>query len=205
MSDLDSPGAIAAALHRLEPLRDVPADAIAELVQITSVARFGVNEAVFRQGEAVGSVAWLLLSGRMSVRVATGPQQRIMTDVWPGEIVGEAALYAKGPTRSATVLTTAPAVALTIPRSALFDHPDQPALIALEMHLLETMAKRLRSTNNVLQCVVNEQRAHVAEPPRPASSPADAPRAAAPRPARPEPPERLSLAQRLARWFDTAD
>jgi len=206
MSDLNSPRAIAAALQCLEPLHGVPPEAVAELVQFTTVVRFGPNQALFRQGDPVGDVAWLLLSGRMSVRVATGRHQRMMADIWPGEIVGEAALYTKGHTRSATVVTAAPTVALVIPRAAILDNPNQPAIIALELHLLEALAKRLRSTNAVLQRVVNEQRsAATAAAARRAGYQRTPPVTAAPPAAQPEPTEPLSLAQRLARWFDKAD
>lgn len=206
MSDLDSPSAIVTALKRLEPLRDVSPEAIAELVRLTTVVRFSANEPLFRQGDPVGDVAWLLLSGRMSVRVATGRHQRMMADIWPGEIVGEAALYTKGHTRSASVVTAAPTVALTIPRAAILDNPDQPAIIALELHLLEALAKRLRSTNAVLQRVVNEQRsAATAAAARRAGYQRTPPVTAPPPAAEPEPTEPLSLAQRLARWFDKAD
>lgn len=201
------------AVFRLGPLREVAPAAIRELLEIASLVSFPTGRVLFNQGDPLSDDAWLLVTGRLSVRVASGMEKRVMADVWPGEIVGEAALYARGRARSATVVTVTPSTALRIPRALLVEHDDQPALVALEQHLLETMAKRIRSTNTLLQRVVLEQRATghaAAAAPRPGAAGASptrpSPSRPSPtRPARPAPPERLTLAQRLARWFDTTD
>lgn len=214
------PGTTAAqeeALFRLGPFRGVPSAAVRELLTVTSLVSFPADRVLFLQGDPLSEDAWLLVTGRLSVLVASGDKQRVMADVWPGEIVGEAALYARGRARSATVVTVGPSVVLRIPRSALLASDDQPALIALELHLLETMARRLRTTNVVLQRVVTEQRhgtgaaaaafgAQTAPGPAPKAGPASRSSSSPAKPtARPAPEAPLSLAQRLARWFQTSN
>jgi CRP-like cAMP-binding protein len=214
------------ALLRLGPFRGVPQAAVRELLAVTTLVSFPAERVLFLQGDPLSEDAWLLVTGRLSVLVASGSQQRVMADVWPGEIVGEAALYARGRARSATVMTVGPSVLLRIPRSALIENDSQPALIALELFLLETMAKRLRSTNVVLQRVVNEQRHGLPKPTAPGKAAQGARATGGPpktgaavkpavRPATPRPPSvasggapestPLSLAQRLSRWFKASD
>ncbi|MDP2313481.1 MAG: cyclic nucleotide-binding domain-containing protein [Pseudomonadota bacterium] len=198
MADIGTTAAMEEAIFQLVPLRDVPPEAVRALLAMTTLVRFDADQVVFKEGDAPTDDAWLLVTGHMSVCVATGERQRVMADVVPGEIVGEVALYARGRARSATVVTTVPSTALRVPRAALVENDDQPAVVALELHLLETMARRIRDTNAILHRVLIEQR--------------DSPAAPAPRlgdlaPTAPPPgaaAERLTLAQRLARWFALA-
>ncbi|MDP2309471.1 MAG: cyclic nucleotide-binding domain-containing protein [Pseudomonadota bacterium] len=204
MSETGSLANLEDAFFRLGPLRGVPPEALRGLLAITTLVTFPAERCLFLQGDPLSEHAWLLVTGRLSVLVTSGGQQRVMADVWPGEIVGEAALYARGRARSATVMTVGPSVVLRIPRSALLESENQPALIALELHLLETMAKRLRSTNVVLQRVITEQRHVRSTAAATLTSNADRAHASATRHPAHEAP-RPTLAQRLARWFHTTD
>ncbi|MFN7142954.1 MAG: Crp/Fnr family transcriptional regulator [Myxococcota bacterium] len=187
------------AVRRLEVFRDTPPDAVRELLALAEMVPLAPEQVVYRQGEAIRRDALLLLSGRLSVFVEAGGARRAMTDVWPGEFVGEAGLFTRAPERTATVVASAPGYALRITRGLLADHVDQPAVVALEQHLVHTMSKRISTTNKALQRVLQEKGAPSGAPAASAPRP---PRPATGRPAAPRPAEPLTLAQRLARWWN---
>lgn len=217
------------ALVRLGPFKDTSPDAVRDLATRASWVRYGVNDVVYAQGEAMKPEAILLVTGRFSVVAESGGVRRSLADVWPGEFVGEPALFTRGATRSATVVASAPSVGLRVSRQLLADQAGHPAVVALEQHLIRVMVRRIQSTSQTLHRVLTEQAAGrgfpgaakgAAAPPNghPAA-PADAVAPPGDRPARPagppspgasRPPSRgstpppepeLTLAQRLARWF----
>lgn len=192
------------AVRRLEVFRDTPPDAVRELLALAEMVPLAPEQVVYRQGEAIRRDALLLLSGRLSVFVEAGGARRAMTDVWPGEFVGEAGLFTRVNERTATVVASAPGYALRITRSLLAEHVEQPAVVALEQHLVHTLSKRISLTNKALQRVLQEKGAHAPAPARPQRPPArpSQGRPAAPKPAASRPAEPLTLAQRLARWWN---
>ncbi len=200
-------------VRRLEVFRETPPEAVRELLSFAELVPLAADQVVYRQGEAIRRDALLLISGRLSVFVESGGARRAMTDVWPGEFVGEAGLFTRASERTATVVSSAPGYALRITRGLLADNVGQPAVVALEQHLIHTMSRRIAVTNKTLQRVVQEKgllpgappprpgapnarpTAPTARPPAPAARPA-------PRPSKPAEPEQLTLAQRLARWWN---
>lgn len=186
-------------VRRLEVFRDTPVEAVRELLDRAELVPLAAEQVVYRQGEAIKRDALLLVAGRMSVFVEAGGARRAVADVWPGEFVGEAGLFTRTTERTATVVSSAPGWALRITRGLLADNSDQPAIVALEQHLIHTMAKRIGATNKTLTRVLNEQSAQVAtlgaKKPEPAARPERPER----KPAEAEP---LTLAQRLARWWN---
>jgi CRP-like cAMP-binding protein len=152
------------------------------------------DQVIYRQGEVVRRDALLLLTGRLAVYVESGGARRVMSDVWPGEFVGDAGLFTRTSERTATVVSAAPGWALKITRGLLAENDSQPAVIALEQHLVRTLAKRISMTNKTLQRVLYERSS--APPPSP---PPSAPRAER---APPVPEAELTLAQRLSRWWN---
>lgn len=181
-------------MRRLEVFRDTPADAVRELLSIAEMVPLAAEQVIYRQGEAIKRDALLLVSGRLAVYVEAGGARRVMTDVWPGEFVGEAGLFTRTTERSATVVSSAPGWALRITRGLLADNDSQPAIVALEQHLVHTLAKRIAMTNKTLQRVLNE-RAQVAPPAPPPAEPLAERH-------RPESEAELTLAQRLSRWWN---
>lgn len=101
---------------------------------------------LFSQGDA-SDVALLLLEGKLSVEVAIAGQHREVGAINVGEIVGETALFARNGKRSATVRALQPCTCLIISEDLLVEGSKNPAVIAIERHLLSTLARRVRRTN----------------------------------------------------------
>jgi CRP-like cAMP-binding protein len=138
-------------LQRLSLFRGLAPDELARLVVLAPPVTFGLGEVVFQQGEAAAT-AMLVVSGRLTASVGT----RTVGDIRAGEIVGETALFASGKSRSATVTAMESTVCLSLSRQLLAAAAQNPAMVALEEHLLGTLARRIRSTNLNIQKVWKE-------------------------------------------------
>ena len=101
---------------------------------------------IFTQGDK-SDVALLLLDGLLGVEVTSAGQHREVGQVNTGEIVGETALFARGGKRSATVRALKSSQCLLINEDLLLNGAKNPAVIAIERHLLGTLARRIRRTN----------------------------------------------------------
>ncbi len=172
------------ATQDLRPFRIIPAAELAELERLGHKLHFGGGQHVFREGEPADH-ALLLLDGRLSVAVRTAAGPRSVGDVWPGEVVGETALFNPRSTRNATVTAVVASTCLVVDEPLLGAARGSRALAAAQNHLLSTMAKRIRSTNLSIRRAWQEERA------------AKAARDRSPEPEQPHP----SLLQRLVSIF----
>ena len=130
--------------------RDVSARAIAELNILAPPTQFKMGSIVFKQG-AKADVALLLISGKLGVEVELAGDKRAVGQVHPGEIVGEQALFSRGGFRSATVRAETDSQALIIDWGLLERAAKNDAVVAIERHLLGTLARRIRATNMAIQ------------------------------------------------------
>ena len=101
---------------------------------------------LFRAGER-GTEACLLLSGRLAVEVGEPPATRNVGDLWPGDLVGEAAWIEPDARRNATVVAVMDSECAVIDREAYVRLADNRAMVALEGVLLGLMARRIRAAN----------------------------------------------------------
>lgn len=138
------------ALLQLYLFRTVPARALAELCSLAPPVRYATGDVVFRQGDPA-DVGVLLVDGKLVVSVRVGEVVRQVGDVKPGEIVGETALFSPNGKRSATVVAAVPSTALKLSWYMLERAPQNPAVIALEQHLLGALVRRIRKTNQAIQ------------------------------------------------------
>lgn len=152
----------------LRPFRSLPPDEVTELERLAHKLRFEAGQPVFHQGEPA-DFALLLLDGRLSVRVATDQGPRAVGDVWPGEVVGESALFIPGAQRNADVTAEVASVALVIDRDFLKRARGTQALAVAQRHLMATTARRIRATNLAMRKAWQQRRAE-------ASATVDAPR-----------------------------
>lgn len=137
-------------LSQLYLFRAVPPAALRELIILAPPTRIAAGHEVFAEG-AAADVALLLLSGRLIAAVGKGAYSREVGDIKPGEIVGEQGLFVPGGQRSARVVAAEPSVALLV-TPKLMDHAAaNPAIVAIEQHLLGTLARRIRRTNQAIQ------------------------------------------------------
>ena len=126
--------------------RGVPMTALNELCALAPPLSFKPGMTIFTQGDN-SDVALLLVEGLLGVEVTSAGQHREVGQVNVGEIVGETALFAREGKRSATVRALKPSQCLLINQDLLLTASKNPALIAIERHLLGTLARRIRRTN----------------------------------------------------------
>ena len=138
------------ALSGLYLFKSVPRQALVELCGLAPPVRFAQGATLFRQGDPA-DVALLLVEGRLVVSVRVQAVVRQVGDVRPGEIVGETALFQQQGRRSATVVASEPSVALQISWYLLERARGNPAVVALEQHLLGALVRRIRKTNQAIQ------------------------------------------------------
>ena len=143
-------------LRRLPLFASVPDFALAELADIASIARYSRGNTVFYEGDTA-NLALLVLEGRLEARVDTHPGWRKVGTIAPGEVVGEQALFVAGAHRNATVVATEDVFALQLTPDVLRRGAYNDALIAVENHLLGTLARRIRTTNQAIKVVWKEQ------------------------------------------------
>jgi CRP-like cAMP-binding protein len=197
-----SPGDV---LPKLTVFRQLPAADVRKLLALTGFVHFPADTVVYRQGQPMTEEALLIVTGRLGVSVESGGATRNLGDIWPGEFVGEGGLFHGGHTRSATVVASVPTDCLRVSRDLLVAGGGEPAMLALEQHLIETMLKRIRNANTVLLRVLQEQATAAAAAKARADRPRPAPSATRSGPeVAPDDAPPLTLAQRLARWFGGA-
>ena len=126
--------------------KGVERTALHELCAMAPPVSFKTGMTIFTQGDE-SDVALLLLDGLLGVEVTSAGQHREVGQVNSGEIVGETALFARGGKRSATVRALKSSQCLLINEDLLLNGAKNPAVIAIERHLLGTLARRIRRTN----------------------------------------------------------
>lgn len=146
---------MSAATNELFIFRGVPSRAVSELCILAPQVEFRVGVTVFEQG-AEADVALLLIDGKLDVEVVSGGVGRPVGQVLPGEIVGEQALFSRGGRRSANVRAAQNSRALLISWDLLDKAAGNPAMVAIERHLLGTLARRIRRTNQAIQKIWKE-------------------------------------------------
>jgi CRP-like cAMP-binding protein len=140
-------------LAAVPSLKRVPADDLATFANAVYGRTLARGEVLYRAGD-VGTDACIVLSGRLSVTIGEGELVRVVGDLWPGDLVGEAAWFEPGATRNATVTATIDSECAVIERDAYAHLADNLAIVALERTLLGLMAKRIRAANNRLGVTV---------------------------------------------------
>ena len=143
------------AISNLFLFRSVPERALRELCILAPPVQFPLGSTIFEQG-AVSDVALLLVSGSLGVEVESGGERRAVGTVNPGEIVGETALFTRGGTRSATVRASEQSQCLLLNWDVLERGSNNPAIVAVERHLLGTLARRIRRTNREIMSLWKE-------------------------------------------------
>ena len=93
----------------------------------------------------------VLLSGKLDVSVQTDTSTRHVGSIHPGEIFGEQGLFHSNGIRNATVKAAKPSICLQLTPRIMQTHSTNLAMVALEQHLIATMARRIRSTNLEIQ------------------------------------------------------
>lgn len=170
-------------LSALAVFRGVPEADLLAFEDLCRPVALSVGQVVFCAGE-VADAALLLVSGRLVASVGG----RELGEIHPGELLGELGLLGRGQRRSADVVAREPSLALTLPADPLASGDRNLAVVAIERHLLATLSRRIRRTNQALSSVWRED-----------SAPAPAP--ASPGASEPAAPASGSLRARISRLF----
>jgi CRP-like cAMP-binding protein len=146
---------IAEDLAGLYLFRNVELQHLEALVKRAPPVAFLDGDVVFRQG-AVADTALLVVTGKLVAYVDFSGDHRVLGDSRAGEIVGETALFTRDGTRNATVYADGLTHCLELSRKTLTLVARNPAMVALEQHMMGTMARRIRATNLNIQRVWKE-------------------------------------------------
>lgn len=171
MTTASSPTAadVLSELSRLYIFRSTDAASLSALVEQGRVLAIRTGDVLFRVGEAADT-ALLVVTGRLSVELPSGETTHTLGDVRAGEITGETALLSHNGQRGATVVALQDSVALELTPELMLELAGSPAVIALENHLLGTMARRIREINlNIKKATREDPEAEAATPAAPTS------------------------------------
>ena len=126
---------------------------------------FNAGDVIFREGDDAKGEAFMVHLGRVEIRKAMAGEERVLTTIGKGELLGELALFRNAP-RSATALAAEAVTLMVIPANRL-DHMvrSNPALaVALIKDLANRMLKaEERARDAEKRAAEAEQRAAEAE------------------------------------------
>lgn len=149
-------------LSRLPLFRNIPADSLSNLLEVCPTTSYRIAARIFEQGSPADQ-ALLLLDGRLEVSVKNGSTHQHVGEIHPGEVVGEQALFVSGGLRNASVFANQPSTALILSPRLFQSGSDDPAIAALERHLIATLSRRIRKTNLEIQKAWKASRVEEAE------------------------------------------
>ncbi len=137
-------------LKEMYLFRSVPEDELRKLCVLAPPVQFRRGVTVFQQGD-VADVALLIIEGQLTASVQAGAALKRVGDIRPGEIVGETALYMQRSQRNATVTADRDSTCLLISPDVMNRASGNQALVAIERHLLGSLARRIRGTNQAIK------------------------------------------------------
>ena len=145
-------------LSQLPMFRGVEPDDLRDLLEYMQSVQFDRGELVFEQGD-VADGALIVVSGQLQAKVVSGETERNIGTVHPGELCGEAGFFQRNGLRNARVVATQPSTCLRLAPEAMQPTLGNPAMAALERHLVASVARRIRRTNVGVQQIWKEQAA----------------------------------------------
>lgn len=134
-------------LTALPAFKGVPMADLTELCRYVYRRHLLRGEVLYEE-DAPATDACILISGRLSVRLRDG---KVVGDLWPGEFVGDAALFGTQGRRNATVSSVMDSECAVIEPQLFALLPHNRAVVAIEEHLLASMARRIRAANARLE------------------------------------------------------
>ena len=143
-------------LSKMRMFKNVPESEIRDLIDQCEPSFYAMGSIVCNQGDPATN-AMLLLEGKLDVSVRAESHTRSVGSIHPGEIFGEQGLFHSKGIRNATVLASRPSQCLQLTPKIMKTHANNKAMVALEQHLIATMARRIRSTNLQIQKAWKEE------------------------------------------------
>ncbi len=146
---VDGNGVTAADLARLPLFAEVARSDLEDLCRVAPPVVLGAGAPVFVQG-ARADVALLVVAGELEVAVAEGEQRTVVGKIAAGEVVGELALVEPERKRLATVTATRATTCILLSPDLLALVTQNSAWAAIERHLLRSLVRRIRETEQAL-------------------------------------------------------
>ena len=137
-------------LQKMHLFRNVRVDDLERLVESCEIIRYSIAQSICNQGDQATN-ALILIDGKLEVSIRTENTVRHVGEIFPGEIFGEQGLFHTKGIRSATVMANKPSTCLVLTPEFMRKVADNTAMVALERHLIATMARRIRATNLAIQ------------------------------------------------------
>jgi CRP-like cAMP-binding protein len=119
---------------------------------------FNPADVIFREGDDARGEAFMVHVGKVEIRKLIAGEQRLLTTIGKGELLGELALFRNAP-RSATAVAAEPVTLMVIPSNRL-DHMVR-SNPALAVALIKDLANRMLRAEEAAQDA--EKRAQDAE------------------------------------------
>ena len=125
-----------------------------KLLAVAPVEQVAAGAVLVREGDPADR-AFFVLAGRLRASVALAPgaigdegpdSGRTVNEIPAGEVTGESALFLTGGRRVATLTAIEPTTLLVLRRECFLPGAPNPALVALESHILVGLARRIEST-----------------------------------------------------------
>ena len=117
---------------------------------------FAAGEQLFQPGDEADH-ALLLTHGRLAVKLPG--VEGVVADMWPGEIVGESALVEGAHRGDAMVTAVVPCKAVVITPQLIDDYSSDPAVVAMQVHLISVLSRRIHASNRAIRLAANPPRA----------------------------------------------
>jgi CRP-like cAMP-binding protein len=145
-------------LARLPMFRGIGMADLEVLVEHLESAEFAPGERVYEQGDEADG-ALIVVQGQLEAQIASGATERVIGRIHPGELCGEAGFFQRSGLRNARVVATRASVCLLLRPESMQATLGNPAMVAIERHLVATVARRIRNTNLGIQKIWKEQAA----------------------------------------------
>jgi len=139
-------------LKELRLFREVERKDLEKIAILCQLIHFPTGQIIYAQGSDAQD-AMILISGKLEVSVRTVASHRHLGEIHPGEIFGEQGLFHSGGSRNATVIANKDSACLLVTPALMRETWNNQAIVALEKHLIATMARRIRNTNLAIQKV----------------------------------------------------
>ena len=143
-------------LSKMRLFKNVPEKDLQDLIKQCPPVSYAMGAVVCHKGDPAEN-AMILIEGKLDVSVRSDLTTRSVGSIHPGEIFGEQGLFHSKGARNATVLAIRPSACLILTPKVIKSNSSNLAMVALERHLIATMARRIRSTNLQIQKAWKEE------------------------------------------------
>jgi CRP-like cAMP-binding protein len=188
------------AIRTLRPLSD---DDLRALMDFGEQSKHAHGADVFTQGTPC-TTARMVLSGKLKLTVTAGGEPSQVGEIWPGELVGEAAFYDISVPNECGAEAIGEVIVLDIDGAKIGEASGSHAVAALEAHLIQTLARQVKTNDLGIRKGWQEIRSAQARLAADEAAEADARAAAAElrsRPRRPKPTPEPNLVDKISSFF----